>query len=150
MLQASPLATPSVTMGDDFDEVLLDDRPWAFHHDRTVLLPNRAGTFRIATRKHGQDGVRPHVVASRAVFDHCAYDAATGELVLAVAAAADRPPELPFTAVLAGPKPRAVEGGQLVDESELRHLSAGDRADAERAGTVIRFQPGIVRVRYGK
>src|SRR5262249_37172608 len=147
---ASPLATPSVTMGDDFDEVLLDDKPWAFHHGRTVMLPNRAGTYAIATRKHGADGERPHVVASRAVIDHCAFVAAAGALVLAADAAADRPPELPFTAVLAGPKPRAVEGGQLVDEGDLRHLTAGDRADAERAGTVIRFRPGIVRVRYGK
>lgn len=149
VLQVSPLATPSVILGDDFDAAFLDDRPWAFTAGRTVFLPARVGTYRITVRRH--DGERtPAVISSRAVFEHCAFDAATRELVLAVAPAPDRPPELPFTAVLSGPRPQSIDGGEIVEEKELRHRGAEERAAAERGGTVIRFRPGLVRIRYGQ
>ncbi len=149
VLQVSALATPCVTMGGEFDEVFLDDRPWGFYRGATIALPNRVGTYRITTRRHGGAPL-PHVLASGAVFEHCAFEPATGDLVLAVAADASRPPELPFTAVLAGPRPHSIDGGQLVDEKDLRHATAGARVESERAGTVIRFRPGLVRVHYGQ
>jgi hypothetical protein len=147
VLQASPLAAPSVTMGQDFDEVFLDEEPWAFFDGRTVVLPNRAGTWRIATRRHGGPAA-PHVVATRAVLDHCAFDPARQELVLVARADANRPPELPFTALIAGRTPLSIEGGEIVGEDELRHASVADRAAAVAGGVVIRFRAGLVRVRY--
>lgn len=148
VLQESPLVRPSVTMGADFDEVFVDGAPWALYSGRTVLLPNRRGDYRITTQAHGGP-LLPHVLATRAPLSHCAYDPAARELLLVVEAAADRPAELPFTAVLAGPVPLRLDGAELVPEDELRHADPAARRAAEAAGVVIRFRPGIVRVHYG-
>jgi hypothetical protein len=147
VLQPSPLVAPSVTMGQDFDEVFLDGEPWAWFDGRAVSLPNREGTWRVTTRRHG-GRPSPHVVATRAVLDHCAFDPARQELVLVARADARRPAQLPFTALLAGGTPVSIEGGEIVGEDELRHASVAARAAAVGGGVVIRFRPGIVRVRY--
>jgi hypothetical protein len=148
VLQSSPLVRPSVTMGADFDEVLVNGKPWALFDGRTVGLPNRAGDYTVTTHQHG-GGPSPHVVATRAPLEHCAFEPATHTLVLVVEADAARPPELPFAAVLAGPPPLGIDGGEIVGDQEFCYADAATRAAAASAGTVIRFRPGIVRVRYG-
>jgi hypothetical protein len=148
VLQRSPFGAPGVLMGADFDEVFLDGEPWACFDGRLVTLPDRAGTWTVTTRRHGGEP-SPHVLSTGAVLEHCAFDPETRELVLVAAADPTRPPELPYTAVLAGPRPRSVDGGELVAEQELRYAKPADRAAAAAAGVVVRFRPGIVRVSYG-
>jgi hypothetical protein len=148
VLQHSPLHAPVVTMGAAFDEVLLDGKPWACFDGVDVLLPNEPGTHTIETRSHGGASA-PHVTTTGAPLQFCAYDAAAGELVLVAGVERDRPVDLPYTAVVTG-EPTGIEGGELVDDRELRHRDAGARALARSAGALIRFRPGVVKVRYAK
>lgn len=148
VLQRSPLVPPSVTMAQDFAECTIDGKPWAWFHGRTVVLPDRVGTFAVRTLRH--DGaVAPHLVSTRARIERCHWDAAARELVLVAAGDDGRPADLPYTAVIAGPEPVAVIGGERVPESELRHADAAARAAAVAGGVVIRFHAGLIQVRYG-
>lgn len=148
VLQPSPLAMPSVILADDFDEAFLDGAPWAFRDGRTVFLPADPGTYRVTTRRHGGAPV-PHVVASGAPLSHCAWDGAARELVLVAHPRDGWPADLPLTAVVAGPEPTTVEGGEVVPERDLRYGSREAAHAAAARGVVLRFRPGIVRVRYG-
>jgi hypothetical protein len=56
---------------------------------------------------------------------------------------------MPYVAWLAGPVPTSIEGGEIVDEKELRHQDKHALTAARGNGTLIRFLPGIVRIRYG-
>jgi len=79
----------------------------------------------------------------------CAYEPGRAELVFVAEPSPERPSTMPFTAVLHGPRPKSVDGGEIVEEKELRHQDESARRAAEAGGTVIRFLPGLVRVRYG-
>lgn len=149
VLQPGRLAPPSVVMATDFDEVFVDGRPWAAFTARTVLLPDRPGTYRIETRSHG-GGTAPHVTSTRAPLRRCEYAPASRELVLVVESDPLRPVEQPFTAVLAGPLPSSIENGEVVDDATLRFLDADARAAAAAGGVLIRFRSGVIRVHYGK
>ena len=60
----------------------------------------------------------------------------------------DWPPGVPYTAWVAGPVPVSVEGAELVPEDEFHYGNGVQAADAAAAGVVIRFRPGVVRLRY--
>jgi hypothetical protein len=60
-----------------------------------------------------------------------------------------RPATLPHTVLISGPVPSRIIGGELVDDSELRHASRNDRAMAAGGGVLIRFRSGPLRVHYG-
>jgi hypothetical protein len=149
VLQPSPLCTPSVVMGRDFADVTLDGQGWAFHDGRTVFLPNRAGRYGIVTRDHAA-GPGPHVRATRAPLVVCRYVPAERTLVLATAGGAARPAELPWTAVLGGPRPVAIDNGEIVDDASLRFRDAAAAAAAARGGVLVRFGDGVCRIRYAE
>ncbi|MBL9078028.1 MAG: hypothetical protein JNL08_11025 [Planctomycetes bacterium] len=148
LAQPSRLVPPSVVMGDDFDAVTLDGEPWAWFDGRTVFLPDRPGTYRIECRRHG-GGAEPGVRRTRAPLAACRYDAARGVLVLVAPPLPDRPIELPWTAVLRGPRPRHIVNGEIVAEAELPHADAEAAAAAAAGGTVIRFRSGTTEVFFG-
>lgn len=148
VLQPTRFAPPSVVMGQEFSAVSLDGKPWAWHHGRTVFLPDRKGSYTITTARH--DGPSsPHVIATRAPLRDCHFEPQQRELVLVVDVDDERPADLAFTAVVSG-APRAVTGGELVPEADVRHADAVTAAAAQQGGTVIRFLPGVVRVHYGQ
>jgi hypothetical protein len=99
------------------------------------FLPARPGDYAVRVQQRGE--VQPHVRSSNAPIERCSYDRAARELVLVVGV---RPGlgDLPL-----------IEGGELVAESELRHADAQSAQQAARGGTLIRFLPGVVRVKYG-
>lgn len=148
VLQPSRLATPAVTFAQAFDEVFVDDVAWAHHDGRTVQLPDVPGTYRVRT---GRDagGPRPHVVATGAPLRRCEYSASGRVLRLVTAPDPDRPPELPYTAVLGGPRPVRIDNGEVVPDDELRFADAAARAAATAGGTLVRFRAGTTEVHYG-
>ncbi|MBL8724145.1 MAG: hypothetical protein JNK49_08865, partial [Planctomycetes bacterium] len=148
VLQPSRLGPPAVVLAEVPGEVRLDGRPWAYHDGATVFLPSRVGTYRITSS--APTGARtPTVVACSARLRECHYDGLRRELVLVADSEPDRPFDLPYTARLAGPPPRAVEGGEVVAPNELRWPDAEAEAKAAAQGTTIRFRPGVTRIRYG-
>jgi hypothetical protein len=148
VLAPTPLGTPSLVLGSSFDQVTIDGKPWSYWQDRTVALPNRKGTFSVATRTLGGPP-EPRVIACSVGLDECRFDAAARDLLLLPAEDLDRPATLAFTALLSGPKPVRVDGGEIVDEKDLRYASAADAAIAAGNGVLIRFRAGPVRVHYG-
>ena len=148
VLMPSPLQPPSVVMAADFDEAFVDGRPWCYRDGRTIYLPAQPGSYRIEVRRHG--GLpTPCLLATRADLQECAYDPAQKELVFLARAGDDRPQGLPLVALLSGPVPRSIDGGEVIAESELRYSDAALAAAAARRGVLIRFRPGLVRVQYG-
>ncbi|MEC7584973.1 MAG: hypothetical protein VYE77_11705 [Planctomycetota bacterium] len=148
VLQASPLRQPSVLMASEFDEVFLDGQPWAHFDGRLVCLPNREGTYRVTTRRHG--GARtPHVASTSALLDHCVYDPATRQLLLSARSPRGRSSTPWLTAVLMGPRPVAIDGGEVVEDHELLADPRAFGGLADR-GVVVRFRPGIVRIDYAR
>ncbi|MCA8977342.1 MAG: hypothetical protein KDC98_21650 [Planctomycetes bacterium] len=147
VLQRSRLVTPSVIMAADFDEVRVDGQPWSWFDGRTVFLPDRPGDYRVETSAHGGDPA-PHVLGTQAPLLRCHYDASRRELVLQCDNDPALPAELPFTAVLRGPVPTAIDNGEIVAEDELPHADADARARAAAAGVLIRFLPGLTKVHY--
>ena len=137
-----------MTFAQPFDEVFVDDVAWAHHDGRTVRLPDVPGTYRVRT---GRDagGSRPHVVATSAPLRRCEYSAAGRVLQLVTAPDPERPPELPYTAVLGGPRPVRIDNGELVPDDELRFADAAARAAAAAGGTLVRFRAGTTEVHYG-
>jgi hypothetical protein len=148
VLQPPRLQPPAVVMAADFDEVRIDGEPWAHFDGRTIWLPSRVGTFLVTTRSHAGTEA-PHVRAAKAPFTTCCYVPERRELVLATPGSVDRPAELPWTAVLAGPRPTSIENGEIVDDATLRWPDVEQAALARRGGTLIRFKNGVTRVRYG-
>ena len=148
VVHPSRIVPPSVVMAADFDEVLLDGEPWAWFDGRTVFLPDRPGTWRIECRRHG-GAPAPGVRATRAPLVSCRWDAARSALVLVAPPASGRPVELPWTAVLRGPKPHHVTNGEIVAEGSLPHADAEAAAAAARGGTLLRFRSGTTEVFYG-
>lgn len=148
VLQPSALTTPSVTMGRDFQEVLLDGVAWSHFDGRTVFLPNVAGTYRVVTKSHAGD-VAPHVRSTRAPLASCRWVPAERALVLSTGGDGDRPAELAWTAVLAGPRPLHIDNGEIVDDQQLRYPDAEAAAMARAGGVLIRFRNGTCTVRYG-
>lgn len=149
VLQRSALCQPSVVMGRDFAEVAVDGEPWAWHDGRTVFLPNRVGRYAVATRDHA-GGPGPHVRATQAPLVACRYLPAERMLLLATEGGAARPAELPWTAVLGGPRPVAIDNGEIVDDATLRFRDAEAAAAAARGGTLVRFGSGVCRIRYAE
>jgi len=147
--QPSVLATPSVVMAQDFTEVRVDGEPWSWFDGRTVFLPDRVGTCRIECRTTA-GGVAPHVRSTRAPLQRCSYDPVRRVLTLVVPPTDDRPLELPWTAVLHGPRPKHVANGEIVDDASLRLASADAAAAARAGGVLIRFRSGITEVSYGE
>jgi hypothetical protein len=147
VLQASALTSPSVTMERDFDAVELDGACWAHFDGRTVFLPNRAGIYTVVVREHA-GGDAPHVRATRAPLSTCQWLPASSELVLMTAGDPERPAELPWTAVLAGPVPASIENGEVVDDASLRYPDAEAAAAARAGGVLVRFSNGTCRVHY--
>ncbi|MBM4062362.1 MAG: hypothetical protein FJ265_14880 [Planctomycetes bacterium] len=146
--QPSRLGLPGVVMAEDFTEVLVDGAPWSAFDGRTVWLPDRAGTYRIETQSH-RGALPPHVARTGAPLRQCRFLPERRELLLVADADPARPVELPFTAVLRGPRPRRGENGEVVDDAELRFPDAEARAAAAAGGVLIRFRPGVTRVWYG-
>lgn len=146
VLQASPLQPPAVTMAAEFDEVFVDGQPWSYFDGRTVLLPWRPGRFAVETRRHGGE-LPPHLLATQAPIDDCRWDPARRQLSFLAGSAPQRPPELPYVALLAGPEPVAIDGGERLPEGELRLADAA--AGSAGRGVLIRFRPGRVVVSYG-
>jgi hypothetical protein len=147
VLQPSALGAPSVVMARDFADVQVDGDDWAFHDGRTIFLPNRAAEFFVRARDHA-GGKGPHVRRTAAPLTVCRYLAGERTLVLATAGASGRPAELPWTAVLGGPRPVGIENGEIVDEGSLRFPDAAAVAAARAGGTLIRFGDGVCRVRF--
>jgi hypothetical protein len=88
------------------------------------------------------------VTATQAPLSRCEYDGARGVLTLVTSPERDRPIELPWTAVLRGPRPSRILNGELVDEGSLRHADAETARRAAAGGTVIRFRAGVTEVIY--
>lgn len=147
VLQPGRLTAPGIVFAADFDEVLVDGKPWAWFAGRTVHLPDRPGTYVVTTRqsRRGQPAA-PRVAATRAPLQQCYFDAAAGCLVLATAADPARPASLPYTAILCGPRPSRVDHGELVEDHSLRFP---DPAVAAAGGILLRFRAGTTRVFYG-
>ncbi len=149
VLQPSRLVPPSIVFAAGFDEVDVDGVPWAHFDGNTVYLPDVPGTYAVRTRQHG-GGAGVHVRRTAAPLRRCAYDRRTRQLLLTTALDPARPPELPYTAVLAGPRPTRIDNGEVVNDDELRHADAELRAQAQAGGVVIRFRGGITKVHYGE
>jgi hypothetical protein len=147
VVQRSVIVPPSVVMASDFDEVVVNGEPWAWFAGRKVFLPDEPGTYRIECRAHG-GGPGPGVTATQAPLSRCEYDGARGVLTLVTSPERDRPIELPWTAVLRGPRPSRILNGELVDEGSLRHADAETARRAAAGGTVIRFRAGVTEVIY--
>ena len=148
VLQPSRLAPPSVVFATDFDAVTIDGAPWDWFDGRTVFMPDRTATSRVQVQQRG-NGERPHVRSTRAPLTTCQYVPERRELVLVTDPATERASELPWTAVVAGPVPVAVENGEIVADASLRLPSAEQAARAAAGGTLIRFRSGTTKVRYG-
>ena len=148
VLQPSRLAAPSIVFAADFDAVTIDGAAWDWFSGRTVFLPDQAATLRVQVQQQG-GGERPHVSSTHAPLTACHFVPERRELVLVTAPDGDRPAELPWTAVLAGPVPIAIENGEIVADASLRLPSAEQAARAAAGGTLIRFRSGITKVRYG-
>lgn len=149
VLQPSVLGAPSVVMARDFADVQLDGEDWAHRDGRVVFLPNRAGDFRVRTRDHA-GGSSPHVRRTAAPLTVCRYLPGERTLVLATAGDSGRPAELPWMAVLGGPRPIGVDNGEIVDDAQLRYPDAAATAAARNGGTLVRFGSGVCRVRYAE
>ena len=147
VLQRSPLAWPSVTMAEPFDEVFVDGRPWSWFDGPTVFLPTDADECEVVTRSHGGERA-PHVRSSGAALRQCAYDPASRTLRFVARAEPGRSSSQPFVAIVSGPRPAAVDGGVLVGEDELRHEDALTARAAAQGGVVVRFSAGLVTLRY--
>ncbi|MEO6593959.1 MAG: DUF4350 domain-containing protein [Planctomycetota bacterium] len=147
VLQPSRLCAPSVVLAADFDTVRLDGEPWAWFDGRRVFLPDRPGTYRLEASRHA-GAATPRVRCTRAPLQRCFYAPAEHELVLVTASDPTRPPELPWTAVLVGPRPARIENGEIVDEASLRHADAELAAAARAGGVLVRFRSGTTRVFY--
>ena len=91
----------------------------------------------------------PRVVSCSVGLDECHYDPAARDLLLLPAEDPDRPASLAHTALLRGPRPTRVDGGEVVDDKDLRYASSADAAVAAGNGVLIRFRAGPVRVHYG-
>ena len=148
VLQRSSRTAPKVTMSAAFDRVEIDGKQWSQWNGRTITLPDAIAEHRIVTRMAGA-GDAPRVAATAARLSVCVYDEGARELVLVADAQDSRPSSMPYVAWLAGPVPTSIEGGEIVDEKELRHADAHALTAARGSGTLIRFLPGIVRIRYG-
>ena len=146
VLQPSRLSAPCIEMGADFDAVQVDGQPWAWFDGRTVFLPDRPGEYRVETVAHG--GNDPHVRATGAPLVECRFDPVRRELILETGPVSGRPRGLPWTAVLAGPPPVAIDNGERVELSELHLPDVQSEAVAREGGVLIRFRPGKTTVRY--
>ena len=140
------LAAPSVTMALPFDEVLLNGVPWAYWRQQDVQLPRLPGRYAITTRNSGQKPP-PHLVATRAAVRSCRWDPVDRVLEILTIAAGDGVDEV-FTAVIAGPEPKSIAGGERVGEAELGYRDATAAAGALSQGIVVRFVPGLLRLAY--
>jgi hypothetical protein len=140
------LAAPSIVLPAAFDEVTLEGRPWCYFDERTVYLPRERATFSLSTRATGRPP-RAHLLRTDADVRRCAFDDAANLLEIHARPRADRPADALHHAWLSGPIPFAIEGGELVPDAEHSYRSA-DAERARAAGVVIRFRPGVVRVRY--
>ena len=147
VLQPSRLRAPSVVMAAGFDEVTVDGQPWSWFDGRTVYLPDVPGRYRIETRSFAA-AAAPHVRVTGAPLRRCSFDPATKELTIVTAADDARPAGLPWTAVLSGPVPTAVENGEIVGPEQLHLPSPVAAAAAARGGVLIRFRPGTTVLRY--
>lgn len=151
VLQPSRLRAPSVVMASDFESVLVDGQPWSWFDGRTIYLPDVPGTYKIETteaRGALARGMRPHVRSTAAPITSCAFDAKTHELTFETGADHDRPAGLPWTAILMGPVPDAIENGEIVSADSLHLPDDAARAAAARGGVLIRFRSGKTTVRY--
>lgn len=147
VLQPSRLRAPSVVLAADFDEVRVNGRAWSWFDGRTVYLPDEPGTYRVEARRFGALA-QPHVRATAAPLQRCAFDPASKQLVLVTEPNASRPAGLPWTAVLHGPVPTSIQNGEVVDIAELSLPDLEAERAAQEGGVLIRFLPGVTRVNY--
>tara|TARA_R110002072_G_scaffold302758_3_gene488524 strand:+ start:29181 stop:32849 length:3669 start_codon:yes stop_codon:yes gene_type:complete len=151
VLQRSRLRAPSVVMATDFQQVLLDGKPWSWFDGRTIYLPDVPGVYQIETtpaRGTLVRGMQPHVRSTAAPLSSCEFDPKTHELVFETSQQHSRPAGLPWTAILMGPVPDAIENGEIVDPASLHLPDDAARAAAARGGVLIRFRSGKTTVRY--
>lgn len=166
VMQRSRLRAPSVVMAADFQKVRVDGQPWSWFDGRTIYLPDVAATYRIETtpvrgalapgtlargtqaRGTQANGMQPHVRSTAAPLRSCRFDQKTKELVFETSSDHQRPAGLPWTAILMGPMPDAIENGEIVDPETLHLPNDAARAAAARGGVLIRFRSGKTTVRY--
>jgi hypothetical protein len=147
VLSVGPLlAAPSVTLESTFDEVLLDGRPWSYWHERTVCLPRVPGTYRVLARISARSP-GPRLVRTDADVRECRFDANGGALEVHSVPRADQGPDAQHVAWFAGSEPAAIEGGSRIPEEELTYPRAEEEA-ARAAGFLVRFRPGLLRIRF--
>jgi hypothetical protein len=150
VLQVSPLCDgPSVELGMPFDAVELDGEEWCAWHGARISLPARTGTYRLWARRLDRE-TTPRLAATRAVVTRCRYDDEARVLEIAAQKRPEDDERTVYTAWLTGPEPREVLGDDAarVPESTFTHRDDAAAAAALGAGVVIRFRPGLVRVRY--
>jgi hypothetical protein len=147
VVQRSGLVPPSVTFAVDFVAATVDGQPWAWFDGRTVFLPDVVATRRVEVQL-GLQAPWPHVRATAAPLSAVHFVPASQELVWTTGVDPQRPADLPWTAVLGGPRPVAIEGGEIVDDAELRLPDAAEVAKARQGGVLVRFRAGVTKVRY--
>ena len=86
---------------------------------------------------------------TRANVLYSSYDHARRILTIATARSDKRPSELPYTALIAGPEPTALEGCARVAEEEFTYRDEADKNRAMKRGIVVSFHPGTTRIHYG-
>ncbi len=147
VLQPSRLRAPSVEFSLDFDEVEVNDEPWAWFEGRTVFLPDEPGEYEIRTRRFDV-AAAPGVASTAAPLRVCRFEPSSKQLVLVTEAGAPRPTGLPYTAVLRGPMPSAIENGEIVPVEQLHLPDDAAEAAAQAGGVLIRFRPGTTVLKY--
>ncbi len=150
VLQTGPLLdAPSVELSAEFDFVRVDGEPWSFFDGSRVMLPCAVGRYAVETGSDGR-AATPRLVRTRAIVKRCAYDPATRVLEVFTTRRPEDPDGTMYTAWFAGGEPTDVVGERAVQipENTFQHQS-GVAADAARgAGVIVRFAPGLLRLRY--
>lgn len=148
VLQTGPLlAAPSVEFLAEFDRVTLNGEPWCFFDQRRVYLPCEPGRYEIRTRTLGQ-AAQPRVLATRALVRRCTFDESHRVLEFSVTKRPEDPDDTAYTAWISAEGEFEVTGRDAVRVPERSFGYRDDVVTAgRRRGSIVRFRPGLVRVR---
>ncbi len=146
-LTPDPLLVPSVQFPTAFDRVRIDGEPWDWFDGPLVFLPGGRESCRIETLR----GEPPRARLARTDADvrTCRYDAQQALLEIFTRARDGRTEGALHTAWIVGPEPVALDGCERIDAAELRHPPDEAQALASR-GFLVRFAPGLVRIRFAR
>ncbi|MCA8955747.1 MAG: hypothetical protein KDC87_06725, partial [Planctomycetes bacterium] len=143
LLQVGPLLrAPSIEMPVAFDAVELDGKPWRYFAGRRVVLPRRAGRYEVVVRSSADDA--PRLCSTGATVEECQFDRSAQVLRLRLA-----PDSVDGATAWVSGQPTAVEGGELLPESEFAYPPEQQRI-AVQHGAVVRLQAPEVRIHYGR